>query len=259
MKALAIWCVRHRIAVLLLWLTALIAMTLASQSIGTAYSNSFSLPNTESTRGTRPAAVRRTQAGRRPGADRHPHGHRNQGHRPRGHGRGHHHARQGGQGRPRHGDRQPVRTPGCPADQPRRPDRVRHGDLRQARGQHLDSSGQAVRHGGPVGGRPDAPGGRRRTGGRGGQPGPLRRHRSRRAAGRGRPPPRLRLGVRHGASTAVGPGVARYRHRGDRAAEPRAQDADVLHRTGPPDRARGGGRLRALHRDPAPAGPHRRR
>ncbi len=49
MKALAIWCVRHRIAVLLLWLTALIAMTLASQSIGTAYSNSFSLPNTEST------------------------------------------------------------------------------------------------------------------------------------------------------------------------------------------------------------------
>jgi len=50
MKALAIWCVRHRVAVLLLWLTALVGMTLISQSVGTAYSNSFSLPNTESTR-----------------------------------------------------------------------------------------------------------------------------------------------------------------------------------------------------------------
>ncbi len=49
MKALAIWCVRHRVAVLLLWLTALIGMTVISQSVGTAYSNSFSLPNTEST------------------------------------------------------------------------------------------------------------------------------------------------------------------------------------------------------------------
>jgi putative drug exporter of the RND superfamily len=50
MKALAIWCVRHRVAVLLLWLTALIGTTLLSQAVGTAYSNSFSLPNTESTR-----------------------------------------------------------------------------------------------------------------------------------------------------------------------------------------------------------------
>ncbi len=49
MKVLAIWCVRHRVAVVLLWLTALIGMTLVSQSVGTAYSNSFSLPNTEST------------------------------------------------------------------------------------------------------------------------------------------------------------------------------------------------------------------
>ncbi len=49
MKALASWCVRHRVIVLLLWLTALIGMTLVSQSVGTAYSNSFSLPNTPST------------------------------------------------------------------------------------------------------------------------------------------------------------------------------------------------------------------
>jgi RND superfamily putative drug exporter len=37
------------VIVLLLWLTALIGMTLVSQSVGTAYSNSFSLPNTPST------------------------------------------------------------------------------------------------------------------------------------------------------------------------------------------------------------------
>jgi RND superfamily putative drug exporter len=50
MKVLASWCVRHRVIVLLLWLTALIGMTVISQSVGTAYSNSFSLPNTESTK-----------------------------------------------------------------------------------------------------------------------------------------------------------------------------------------------------------------
>ena len=49
MKALASWCVRHRLIVLLLWLAALIGTSVLSQSIGTAYSNSFSLPNTEST------------------------------------------------------------------------------------------------------------------------------------------------------------------------------------------------------------------
>jgi RND superfamily putative drug exporter len=50
MKVLASWCVRHRVIVVLLWLTALVGMTLVSQSVGTAFSNSFSLPNTESTR-----------------------------------------------------------------------------------------------------------------------------------------------------------------------------------------------------------------
>ncbi|HUY65686.1 MAG TPA: MMPL family transporter [Acidimicrobiales bacterium] len=49
MKPLASWCVRHRVIVLLLWLAALIGTGFLSQSIGSAYSNSFSLPNTEST------------------------------------------------------------------------------------------------------------------------------------------------------------------------------------------------------------------
>ncbi len=49
MKSLATWCVRHRVIVLLLWLAALIGMTLISQSVGTDYNNTFSLPNTPST------------------------------------------------------------------------------------------------------------------------------------------------------------------------------------------------------------------
>jgi RND superfamily putative drug exporter len=49
MKSLATWCVRHRVAVVVLWLVALIGMTVVSLSVGTAYSNSFSLPHTEST------------------------------------------------------------------------------------------------------------------------------------------------------------------------------------------------------------------
>jgi RND superfamily putative drug exporter len=49
MKALASWCVRHRVVVVLLWLAALLGTGVLSQSVGSAYSNSFSLPNTEST------------------------------------------------------------------------------------------------------------------------------------------------------------------------------------------------------------------
>jgi RND superfamily putative drug exporter len=49
MKSLATWCVRHRVIVLLLWLAALVGMTFISASVGTAYSNSFTLPNTPST------------------------------------------------------------------------------------------------------------------------------------------------------------------------------------------------------------------
>jgi putative drug exporter of the RND superfamily len=49
MKSLATWCVRHRVVVVVLWLIALVGMSLLSRSVGTAYSNSFSLPHTEST------------------------------------------------------------------------------------------------------------------------------------------------------------------------------------------------------------------
>ncbi|HEY4928446.1 MAG TPA: MMPL family transporter [Acidimicrobiales bacterium] len=49
MKSLATWCVRHRRVVVLLWIAALVGMTLLSQGVGTAYNNNFQLPHTEST------------------------------------------------------------------------------------------------------------------------------------------------------------------------------------------------------------------
>ena len=49
MKSLATWCVRHRVVVVILWIAALVVVTLVSKGAGTAYSNSFSLPQTEST------------------------------------------------------------------------------------------------------------------------------------------------------------------------------------------------------------------
>ena len=50
MRRLARWCFAHRRLVVALWLVALVVLTAASRSIGTAYSNDFQLPNTESTR-----------------------------------------------------------------------------------------------------------------------------------------------------------------------------------------------------------------
>ena len=49
MKSLARWCVRHRRIVVALWLIALVGATFASRAVGTAYTSSFSLPNTQST------------------------------------------------------------------------------------------------------------------------------------------------------------------------------------------------------------------
>src|ERR1700680_1838124 len=50
MRSLATWCFRHRRIVLSLWLAALVCTTLLSSAVGTNYTNSFSLPHTESTR-----------------------------------------------------------------------------------------------------------------------------------------------------------------------------------------------------------------
>ncbi|MFG3252340.1 MMPL family transporter [Streptomyces sp. NPDC048172] len=50
MAALARWCLRHRWAVLLLWVAALFGTGATSGALGSAYSNDFSFPGTESSR-----------------------------------------------------------------------------------------------------------------------------------------------------------------------------------------------------------------
>jgi RND superfamily putative drug exporter len=49
MRSLARWCVTHRRLVLIIWAVVLILSLGILKSVGTAYSNSFNLPNTEST------------------------------------------------------------------------------------------------------------------------------------------------------------------------------------------------------------------
>ncbi|MFF3496171.1 MMPL family transporter [Streptomyces sp. NPDC002795] len=52
MAALARWCVRHRLVVVLLWLTALVGTSAAAAVAGSAYSNDYDAPGTESGRAT---------------------------------------------------------------------------------------------------------------------------------------------------------------------------------------------------------------
>ncbi len=49
MRSLATWCVRNRRRVIVFWIVALVVVSVISHAVGTDYSNSFSLPNTEST------------------------------------------------------------------------------------------------------------------------------------------------------------------------------------------------------------------
>ncbi|MFD7133252.1 MMPL family transporter [Streptomyces sp. NPDC059894] len=53
MAALAHWCVRHRLAVVLLWLLTLGGTATAAVVAGSAYSNDYDVPGTESARATR--------------------------------------------------------------------------------------------------------------------------------------------------------------------------------------------------------------
>jgi RND superfamily putative drug exporter len=53
LAALARWCVRHRLVAVLLWLLALGGTTAAAAVVGSAYSNDYEVPGTESGRATR--------------------------------------------------------------------------------------------------------------------------------------------------------------------------------------------------------------
>src|SRR6266478_6244224 len=48
MRALAGWSVKHRCFVVIAWVVALIALTGISQTVGSSYKDSFSLPGTQS-------------------------------------------------------------------------------------------------------------------------------------------------------------------------------------------------------------------
>jgi RND superfamily putative drug exporter len=48
MRALAGWCVWHRLLVVIGWLVALIGLSVISQSVGSSYKDSFSLNGTQS-------------------------------------------------------------------------------------------------------------------------------------------------------------------------------------------------------------------
>lgn len=50
MAAIARWCMRHRLAVVLLWLAALCGATAAAGAVGPAYSDDYEIPGTESGR-----------------------------------------------------------------------------------------------------------------------------------------------------------------------------------------------------------------
>lgn len=50
MAAIARWCFRHRLAVVLLWVLAVVGIGVGESVAGTAYSNDFALPGTESTK-----------------------------------------------------------------------------------------------------------------------------------------------------------------------------------------------------------------
>ncbi|MFM9366607.1 MMPL family transporter [Streptomyces sp. Da 82-17] len=52
MAALARWCIRHRLVAVLLWLLALVGAGAAATFAGTAYSNNYDVPGTESGRAT---------------------------------------------------------------------------------------------------------------------------------------------------------------------------------------------------------------
>jgi putative drug exporter of the RND superfamily len=49
MRALARWCFRHKVVVVVSWVLALFVLGGLSASAGTGYTDSFSLPGTEST------------------------------------------------------------------------------------------------------------------------------------------------------------------------------------------------------------------
>ena len=220
MKSLATWCVRHRVIVLLLWLAALVGMTLHLPVGGHRLLQQL-LPAQHRPRPRRSTCCRRRRraiAGDREQivfhttdgtkvTDPEVHGHRQ------------HHAGQGEGGAPRHRHHQPLRAARRHPDQQGRDDRLRHGELRPARPRTSPPRWpnswcpRPRRPNGPdlqvaVAGQVAEAADKQSFGGTG-----LGVH-----PGRDRPVPGVRLGLRHGPPPVVGPGLPGHGHRAHRAA-----------------------------------------
>ena len=223
MRTLAGWCVNHRRLVLLIWGLVLVVSLGLSNAVGTAYSNSFNFPKTESfdaikllqasapkDSGDTEQIVFATSGGAKvtdPAVkasidtmirkiEKLPHVGRDAPTSRRGE-RGQHRR----DGRLHLGHAQPAAEPA---------DRVRR---------------QAVRQYGQVGRGPQPPGGGLRSAGRTDQPAVLQRNGGGRDPRLHRPVPRLRIVLRRHTAHRLGALRAGHRHRCHRHADPRAQDA----------------------------------
>ena len=65
MASFARWCYRHRVIVVIAWLVVLFSVVGIERAVGSAYSNTFTLPGTESSRALSSADRGPAQAGRR--------------------------------------------------------------------------------------------------------------------------------------------------------------------------------------------------
>ena len=258
MKVLATWCVRHRVVVVLLWLAALVGMTLISQSVGTAYSNNFPLPNTESTKALdllQAAAPSVPVTGSRSSSTP-PTGPRSPTPRSR---PASTHAGQGEGRAPRHRASSAPTSP-LGAAQVSEDGQTAFATVTfDKQAQYLSTPWPSSSWPRPR--RPTAPICRWRWPGQW----PSTPTGSPSAAPARRAPGRHRAAAWSSARSSpwclplvLGPGLAGHRHRRDRPAQPRPEDARVLDRAGPAHRARRRRRLRPVHRHPPPTGPGRR-
>ena len=254
MRSLARWCVTHRRLVVIIWAIVLILSLGIVKSVGTAYSNSFNLPNTESTDAIKLLQAVRAQELGRYRAGRVRHVGRPEGHRPERQGAGRHADHQARGAAPRGADRQPVQRRERERHQRGRDGRLHVGDAQPAVQPAHPERRAALRHYGHVPRQPQLQGGGDRAAGRGVGTAVVRRDGSGRAPGPGRPVARLRLDLCGAAPDHLGAVRAGDGHRDHRDAQPRAEDAGVRPDPRVADRTGGGRRLRPLHRDPAPAG-----
>jgi RND superfamily putative drug exporter len=257
MRVLASWCVRHRRLVVLFWVAALIVVTALSRQVGSDFSNSFSLPKTQSTEAiqlleavspkvsgdteqivfgtshgatvTDPAVRARVEAMLAKVA-KVPH----------------------------------VTTIVSPYGPAGASHVSKDGTVafatvtfdRQAQNISTTVANDLVHTAQSADG-PDLQRGRRRLGGRGGQQAVLRRDRHRSPPGRSRAVARLRVDLRHGSPPALGRGIARDAT-GLIALLSHVMKMPEFSTSSPSHRPRRGHRLRTVHRDPTSTGSHRR-